>query len=335
MVAFRNCVLCLLLIGSTCPVNAEWIFDDRFSVVPQAALIITASDGGTVVSAQRVVRPGRRARFTLIPAPGFEVAEASASCGGALITNNTFVIPEAEEACQLTVVFRARASERTLNDTGIDRCADQAQQDLSCPVSSHPNQDGDHGRDAQARNNQLTKLGNGAAGFDFSKLDANGNVLPVSASSWSCVRDNHSGLVWEVKVDDPDHLQYRGHTYSWYQPDHSINGGDAGAAHGGVCAGSACNTDAFAAAVNARGLCGASDWRLPSRSELHSLSHQGVANPSIDTDYFPHTEASLFWAASPYAGNITHAWGVHFSTGRDSWSNKRSPSRVRLVRNSP
>ncbi|MDZ7621733.1 MAG: hypothetical protein U5O69_04740 [Candidatus Competibacteraceae bacterium] len=116
------------------------------------------------------------------------------------------------------------ASTSRLNDTGITWCANDTTNNLACPVTSHPGQDGDHGRDALARAGQLQKVGGGKAGLDFTKLDANGNALPASASSWSCVRDNHTGLIWEVKTTSG----LRGHVstrYIWYDPDHSTNGG--------------------------------------------------------------------------------------------------------------
>lgn len=39
----------------------------------------------------------------------------------------------------------------------------------------------------------------GHAGFSFTKLDANGNELLANATDWSCVKDNVTGLIWEVK----------------------------------------------------------------------------------------------------------------------------------------
>ncbi|MCP4217629.1 MAG: DUF1566 domain-containing protein, partial [bacterium] len=44
------------------------------------------------------------------------------------------------------------------------------------------------------------------------------------------------------------------------------------------------------------------DWRLPNRNELQSLVDYSVSNPSIDTDYFPDTEASRYWSSTPYEG---------------------------------
>lgn len=221
-----------------------------------------------------------------------------------------------------------------LNDTGIGWCNNYDNNFLECPVSSHPGQDGDHGRDALARQGLLEKVGAGAAGFDYTKLDVNGNDLPASATEWSCVRDNHTGLIWEVKVDEPSHLRHRGHSYSWYNPDPGTNGGDAGTQDGGSCTGSDCDTLGFVQAVNAQGLCGDGQWRMPTRMELHSLTHQGQDFLAVDTDYFPEAIGADHWSASPHAVSPDIAWGVDFTEGAGGgYSLQKSYTlRIRLVR---
>ncbi|HFG1779551.1 TPA: DUF1566 domain-containing protein [Vibrio cholerae] len=221
-----------------------------------------------------------------------------------------------------------------LNDTGIDWCADGGQNNLDCPVQGYEGQDGDHGRDALARSGQLQKIGGGAAGFDFTKLDNSGNPLPASASEWSCVRDNHTGLIWEVKQPaGSGGLRDANHYYTWYNPDNSTNGGDAGKQNGGSCQGSACDTYAFVNAVNSQGLCGASDWRLPSVNELLSIVHNGRFEPAIDQSYFPHTpQYHWYWSSSPYAGYSYYAWDVDFGSGGVGYDGKDNGDRVRLVR---
>ncbi|EKA4523126.1 DUF1566 domain-containing protein [Vibrio cholerae] len=208
----------------------------------------------------------------------------------------------------------AFAATQPLNDTGIDWCADGNQNNLDCPVQGYEGQDGEHGRDALARKGQLQKIGGGAAGFDFTKLDGNGEELPESASDWSCVRDNVTGLIWEVKQPaGSGGLRDANHTYSWYNPDNSSNGGYAGKQNGGTCQGSACDTYAFVNAVNSQGLCGASDWRLPSVHELFSIVHSGRSAPKIDPSYFPHTsQHSGYLSSSPLAYSFHSVWGVDF-----------------------
>lgn len=229
-----------------------------------------------------------------------------------------------------------------LNDTGIDWCANNSQNNLDCPVAGFAGQDGEHGRDALARAGQLQKVGGGAAGFDFTKLDANGNDLPASASAWSCVRDNHTGLIWEVKTTDGG-LRDINNTYSWYNPDSNTNGGSAGTQNGGSCSGSDCDTHAFVQAVNSQGLCGANDWRMPTPLELIGIKYNGNnANNqgrSLDMVYFPNAPAwfdDVFWTSSPSAADVYGIFSCH-----QAWSVsggglydrcKRSDYRVRLIR---
>jgi hypothetical protein len=172
------------------------------------------------------------------------------------------------------------------------------------------------------------------AGFDFTKLDASGNALPASATSWSCVRDNVTGLIWEVKTNDGG-LRDMNNTYSWYNPDSSTNGGSAGTQNGGTCSGGIdCDTASYVAAVNTAGLCGASDWRMPTVEELRSIVDYAVSYPgsAIDTNYFPNAVNYGFWSASPYAGDTGSAWLCGYGVvGSDSKSNG---SAVRLVRGS-
>jgi hypothetical protein len=232
-----------------------------------------------------------------------------------------------------------------LNDTGIDWCTDGNTSNLDCPVGGFVGSDGDHGRDASARAGTLDKVGGGSAGFDYSKIGANGQALAAqnvawdengseaAGSRWSCVRDNVTGLIWEVKVDNGD-LHDKDHTYSWYNPDSSRNGGHAGMQSGGQCSGSDCDTAAFVQAVNQKGLCGAQDWRMPTELELIGIVNNGRVNPAIDTGYFPNTPSDKFWSSTAYSINSVNAWNVNFSTGSLYVYNsaKSDNYHVRLVR---
>lgn len=231
-------------------------------------------------------------------------------------------------------LFSDRFEGRFFNDTGITTCGDAGDNQLTCPVPSFPNQDGDFGRDAQARDGLLVKVGAGAGGFDFTKLNANGDRLPASATSWDCVADNATGLVWEVKRDQPGHLRHVLNSYSWYDPNPATNGGDAGLANGGFCSGSACDTHGFVQAVNAQGLCGASDWRLPTIMELHDLAYRGRIIPVLDIDYFPYIpqQQIRFWTSSTTAADPAEAWRWDIGNGFDARVNKANAELARLVR---
>lgn len=166
---------------------------------------------------------------------------------------------------------------------------------------------------------------------NYTKLDSHGNALAETAAHWHCVRDNATGLVWEVKTTDGG-LHDAKHRYTWYNADALNNGGNAGAQNGGRCTGSDCDTQAFAAAVNAEQLCGFDDWRLPSRKELVQLVNRHRAHPAISSELFAHTQANHYWSASPLAGFSISAWVVDFPSGSEAYYYKYYSYYVRLVR---
>lgn len=171
-----------------------------------------------------------------------------------------------------------------LNDTGISQCANDSTLFADCSAANLGgwfglNQDGQTGRDVLAAKGKLTKVGGGDAGFDFTKISATGQKLPANALVWSCVLDNHTGLLWEVKTIDGG-LHDTTKTYTWYNSDANTNGGTVGYENGGN------NTQAFTQMVNQQGLCGYKDWYLPDYDELKSIINYGKFNPAIDTNYF-------------------------------------------------
>jgi len=209
-----------------------------------------------------------------------------------------------------------------LSDTGQDFCYNGAGGLASCTeansgdaYSSYPRQDGRFGRDAKATAGTLTKVGGGAAGFDYTKVSNSGTDLPASAilgaapSDWACTRDNVTGLTWEVKVADGGLRDWTS-LYMWHSDDTATNGGYPGALHynyypynppGGECKYTLqdCNTATFVAAVNSAKLCSHADWRLPSYRELLTLVHYGASAPAVEANYFPNTAAAAPQAYAP------------------------------------
>lgn len=228
-----------------------------------------------------------------------------------------------------------------LNDTGVTQCADDSSNDLPCNNSPiFPRQDAETGRDAQVG---LQKAGSGSAGFDFTKLDSNSAPLPADAISWDCVRDNVTGLVWEIKTNN-NGLRDKDWTYTWCNNNASTNGGSAGTCDTGSSVGSdncfnnaRCDTEKYVQDINALNpaLCGYSDWRMPTREELRTIVDYSRSTPAIDTTatgYFPQTVSDVYWSASPFAPGTGSAWRVHFYNGQDNVGGKFSFGAVRLVR---
>jgi Protein of unknown function (DUF1566) len=272
--------------------------------------------------------------------------------GTVFATNvNTIVLFEAHNAFQNDYAYQNRDIVRrarlradppppifSLNDTGVasDRCYQAAQvgqnpnQMVSCigvaAIALSDKQDGMMGRDVTHNNNTDGKLG-----FSFSTV---GNYAKTE-----CIKDNVTGLMWEGKPTSG--LRANTNTYT------NFGNNSVG------------DTSAYVTAVNAQGLCGFSDWRIPKRGELQNivsynaanvpdLAHGGPPQDAFDPGWFPNTVVSSFssaygtntsvigyWTASLYAGNTNSAWRVNPAHGFVA-ANSRSYSQynLRLVRGS-
>jgi hypothetical protein len=212
-----------------------------------------------------------------------------------------------------------------LNDTGITTCSNNTQNGLPCPVTDFPGQDAQYGANRHS----------------FTKLDATtGSSLSDTATDHGCVRDNVTGLVWEVKTDD-GRLRDQDHRYTWYD---GTNGTPGNAAN---CGGTLldalgallpCNTTNYVAAVNTVELCGANNWRMPTRKELERIMDLSRYSPAIDPNYFPNTPGTYFgtgyfWSGSLYASDMNQAWKVDFANGNVYPASSGSAYAIRLVRN--
>jgi hypothetical protein len=210
-----------------------------------------------------------------------------------------------------------------LNDTGQTLCnsgtamvvCNEASTGDSTPA--YPRQDGRFGRDPAGP----AKVGNGAAGFDFTKVCMNGSLncsaaadttANPSTTSWACTKDNTTNLIWSLYSGLGDWTTYA----------RSI----------------------LPAAHNAQSRCGFSDsWRLPTRRELLSIVHLGVTTPpTIDVTYFPDmtlsniysTSDSSYWTSDPYQPGPSGSWFVDFywATTSNTFIGDADHIHVRLVR---
>ncbi|WP_022952077.1 Ig-like domain-containing protein [Leucothrix mucor] len=244
-----------------------------------------------------------------------------------------------------------------LNDTGAVTCAD-------FPVVGHdnadlttcsgvdaegdpipPKQDATNGRDVTHADDS-----DGHAGFSFTKLDADGQPLAAEATTWSCVKDNVTGLIWESKVGLSEGIRAAGlhgadDQYTWYDSNTSTNGGDAGTRqHASLisCHGyqswlpeTWCNTEAFAQRVNTEALCGITTWRLPSLPELQSIANYDGRAPTIDTAYFPNTAYATYHTSSTNVAYPSLQKAFAFYDGHMLTHPKNRNTAARLVSNAP
>src|SRR5690554_134366 len=149
-------------------------------------------------------------------------------------------------------------------------------------------QDATHGRDALAAQGKLEKVGAGHGGFDFTKLDKDGNELDYSVEEYACIRDNYTGLIWEVKTNGSKNsdLHSGKALYVWHNPDPETNGGLEGLPSTNSdsyhCSIEPCNTEKFIEVVNAESYCGKQNWRLPTYSEIASISNVQSADDKME-----------------------------------------------------
>jgi hypothetical protein len=161
-------------------------------------------------------------------------------------------------------------------DTGQTRCYDDSGNEL-IPWPS-PGQDF-YGQDAHYAINLQS----------YTKLDENGNDLPDDEPwPWAMVRDNVTGLIWEIKTNDNSihNLEFM---YHWSY---------------GIT---------FVDSLNNSRFGGLTNWRVPTVKELAFLINRNRIDPTIDTAYFPYTLYN-YWSC--WADNPDYAWGVCFCNGR-------------------
>lgn len=232
----------------------------------------------------------------------------------------------------LLVLVPMPAHAGPLNDTGITFCGSYPSGNTAAPCTPNPaGQDQQYGRDAAAQAGVLYKIGGGEAGFDYTKVCMSGELagqgncpadppLGSGANDWACTRDNLTGLVWEVKTDDGG-LRDKGNTYTNYddstQPQRWNGSAYVNPTQSEIDAAS--NSIGYVNAVNAltgaNRLCGATDWRRPTKKELLSIVYFGYLDPAIDTNYFPNTVGLGYWSSSPDAVITNNAWYVNFFDG--------------------
>lgn len=143
----------------------------------------------------------------------------------------------------------------------------------------------------------------------YTKLDDNGEPLPETAKEWAMVRDNKSGLIWEIKNRDRTSVNFYATRLAWEDLQKE-----------------------FIALLNEDRFGGFSDWRLPTPKELSSLMIVSTRVPIVDIDFFPHTRPDSYWSGVFRTDTPDYACHVDFYIGNVHYSPKSQRNFVRAVR---
>lgn len=143
----------------------------------------------------------------------------------------------------------------------------------------------------------------------YTKLDTFGRELEDTATQWAMVKDNVTGLVWEVKSDH-EGMHYNENDYRWQTIQSE-----------------------FLDWLNKSEFGGYSDWRLPTIHELYTLVHHNAFDPNLklNKSYFPNTKPESYWSSTTFSYNTSHAWYVYFGSGVVYNTDKNYREYVRAV----
>ena len=106
----------------------------------------------------------------------------------------------------------------------------------------------------------------------------------------SFVRDNVTGLVWEMKTEANAGIHATNAKVKW------------------------ADRNVLADATNTEALCGIQTWRVPTVVELATIVNANRLNPALDTNRFPNGAGS-HWASVPVAGDAANGGVVNFLSG--------------------
>lgn len=130
--------------------------------------------------------------------------------------------------------------------------------------------------------------------LSFTKLAEGAKVLDDKAtwkSGFCMVRDNNTGLIWEIKSANVGEVNYIGNSYTWEDAKEYIK------------------------ELNRHGFGGFRDWRLPNREELRTMVDYNGQIPATDWKFFPDCLPAFYWSNTENKKEPIFAWGIYFAYG--------------------
>ncbi|QUJ67043.1 DUF1566 domain-containing protein [Photobacterium sp. GJ3] len=165
-----------------------------------------------------------------------------------------------DEAKLEKILLLGRMSVKQLNDTGMVQHLNLSTGTLTDePDAGAPGQDASFGLDVTD------------GGFKFTKLDAKGQPLPEDSATWHCVKDERSGLVWEIKADDAGSFRDKHRLFALETETMKPHADELALASCSSDQLEVCTTQAYSQKLNESALCGKTNWRLPTMHEQYDL----------------------------------------------------------------
>ncbi|MGM0438303.1 MAG: DUF1566 domain-containing protein [Bacillota bacterium] len=130
--------------------------------------------------------------------------------------------------------------------------------------------------------------------LSYTKLRARGVEIKEDLSwekGFRMVKDDNTGLIWEVKSPDKNDLNYCHADYSWKEAQEYIK------------------------ELNKKQYGGFDDWRLPLKEELRTIVDYSKPEITINENFFPHTRPEFYWSGDKYLADPKLIWGIYFGFG--------------------
>jgi len=130
--------------------------------------------------------------------------------------------------------------------------------------------------------------------LSFTKLREGGNEIDDKASwkdGFRMVRDNNTGLIWEIKSPNPNDYNFLDNKFTWE------------------------DAKGYIVELNKHCYGGFADWRLPNREELRMIVDYDGVIPAVNIKYFPDCLPSFYWSCGENTKEPLFAWGVYFAYG--------------------